>query len=159
MSIRAKLFLAFSVVLALAVGVAAYGIRAISDAEGLVVRLYDQPFMAVSYARAAQAKFSDARAAMERGWLLRDAARESNDAILKATKNEIIDDLTIVGQRLTQAGHAERVFNAQQLVKDWYQMGLRTTEAPSDGLTGLPLSNSFGTPSSQNAVRRTTFFN
>ena len=72
MSIRTKLFLAFSVVLALAVGVAAYGARAISDAENLVVRLYDRPFMAMSYARAAQAKFGDARAILANGILLRD---------------------------------------------------------------------------------------
>ena len=54
MSIHLKLFLAFSVVVALAVGSTYYGIRAVSEAGGLVVRLYDEPFMAVSHARAAQ---------------------------------------------------------------------------------------------------------
>ena len=57
MSIRTKLLLAFSIVLALAAGVAGYGIRAVSNADGLVVRLYEQPFMAVSYARSAQVQF------------------------------------------------------------------------------------------------------
>ena len=48
MSIRYKLLLGFGVVLLLAAGVALYGIRAISDAGDLVVRLYDQSFMATS---------------------------------------------------------------------------------------------------------------
>src|ERR1022692_3689610 len=119
MSIRLKLFLAFSVVLALAVGLAAYGVQAISDAEDLVVRLYDQPFMAVSYARAAQSKFSDARRALERGMVLRDTARESSIAIFTAAMNDVMENLRIVRERLAQAGRAERVGNAQQLVQDW----------------------------------------
>ena len=65
MSIRLRLFLAFSVVVALAVGTTYYGIRAISEAGSLVVRLYDEPLMAVSHARAAQASFNEARAANE----------------------------------------------------------------------------------------------
>jgi methyl-accepting chemotaxis protein len=140
MSIRLKLFLAFSVVLALAVGLAAYGVQAISDAEDLVVRLYDQPFMAVSYARAAQSKFSDARRALERGMVLRDTARESSIAIFTAAMNDVMENLRIVRERLAQAGRAERVGNAQQLVQDWYRMGLNITKPPADGLTELPFS-------------------
>ena len=84
MSIRSKLLLAFSIVLALAAGVAGYGIRAISNADGLVVRLYEKPFMAVSYARSAQVKFAYARAAMERRFSLQGGGRQSNDAVLKS---------------------------------------------------------------------------
>jgi hypothetical protein len=59
MSIHLKLFSAFSAVVALAVGTTYYGIRATSEAGGLVVQLYDGPFMAVSHARAAQARFGE----------------------------------------------------------------------------------------------------
>src|ERR1039458_2408465 len=96
MSIRSKLFFSFSIVIALVVAVASYGVHAISDAENLVVRLYDRPFMAMSYAHAAQVKFSDARTALERGLLLRDAARETSDAIFTAAMNAVMEDLTIV---------------------------------------------------------------
>jgi methyl-accepting chemotaxis protein len=139
MSIRSKLFLAFSIVLALAVGVAAYGVRAISDAENLVVRLYDRPFMAMSYARAAQAKFSDARSALEHGLLLRDTVHASNDAVFKAAMSDVMKDLTIVGDRLAQGDHQERVSTTQKLAQDWYRMGLQFIKKPADSFTEPPL--------------------
>jgi methyl-accepting chemotaxis protein len=139
MSIRVKLFLAFSIVLTLAVGVAAYGVRAISDAENLVVQLYDRPFMALSHARAAQAKFSEARTAMDRRSLSRDAARESNDVNFKAAMNDVIEDLTIVRERMTQTGHAQRALDVQVLVRDWYRMGLEIIKPQADGRSEEPL--------------------
>jgi methyl-accepting chemotaxis protein len=138
MSIRSKLLLAFSIVLALAAGVAGYGIRAISNADGLVVRLYEQPFMAVSYARSAQVKFAYARAAMERRFSLQGAARQSNDAALKSAINDLMDDLTVVGRRLTQAEHLKRLAEAKQLAQDWYRIGL--IEPPADGVAQAHLS-------------------
>jgi hypothetical protein len=84
MSIHLKLFLAFSAVVALAVGATYYGIRATSQAGGLVVQLYDEPFMAVSHARAAQARFAETRAAVERELLVPDSAPASNGAQLDA---------------------------------------------------------------------------
>jgi methyl-accepting chemotaxis protein len=140
MSIRSKLFLAFSIVLALAIGVAAYGILAISDAGDLVVRLYDRPFMAVSHARSAQAKFSDARAAMEHRLLLQGEERKSGDAAFKATMNDVMADLTVVGERLNQADHVQRAATAQQLALDWYRTCLQIVEPPAEGLTMLPMS-------------------
>lgn len=140
MSIRSKLFLAFSIVLALAVAVAASGVQSISDTEGLVVRLYDKPFMAVSYARAAQVRFSDARRVFERGISLKDAAGESGSAIFTAAMNDVMEDLAIVRERSTDAGYAERIGNARQRSQDWYQMGLKIMTAPADGVTGLPFS-------------------
>ena len=73
MSIRYKLIVAFGIVLCLAAGVAFYGIKAISDAGNLVVQLYDEPFMAVSHARAAQVRFDEARAVMARSLTAHEA--------------------------------------------------------------------------------------
>src|ERR1700751_3318038 len=101
MSIRSKLFLAFSIVLALAVAIAAYAIQAISRAEGLVVQLYDKPFMAVSYARAAPVRFSDARKAFELGLLRDDAGREAHGAAFTVAMKDVIEDLGIVAERLS----------------------------------------------------------
>jgi methyl-accepting chemotaxis protein len=140
MPIRFKLFLAFSVVLVLATGVAAYGIQAISEAGDLVVRLYDQPFMAVSHARSAQAKFSDARAAMERRLSLQGAERKSNDAVFKTTMNDLMADLTVVRERLNQADHVQRAAATQQLALDWYRMGLQIIAPPAEGPAMLPIS-------------------
>jgi methyl-accepting chemotaxis protein len=140
MSIRIKLLLAFSVVLALATGVATYGIHAISEAGGLVVRLYDQPFMAVSHARAAQAEFNKARAAMKRGLSLQQAAPESNTAILEASVNEVMEELKVVKQRTAEAGPAGRVAKAEAMTQDWYRTGMQVIKPPAEGLTQLPLS-------------------
>ncbi len=136
MSIRSKLFLAFTVVLSLAVSIAAYGVHAIANAENLVVQLYDQPFMAVSYARAAQSKFSDARAAMERG--MRDNTVGSNDAVLTAV-DDVVQDLAIVGERTTDADHLKKIGNAQQLAQDWFRTASRITKQSADSLSTPPL--------------------
>jgi methyl-accepting chemotaxis protein len=137
-SIRLRLFLAFSVVVALAVCTTYYGIRAISEAGSLVVRLYDEPLMAVSHARAAQASFNEARAAMERALLLRDAAPASNGPTLEGAMNDVTEELTIVKERLAQAGRPELIAKAENLVLDWYRSGLQVIRPPADGATEPP---------------------
>ena len=121
MSIRSKLFLAFSIVLALAVAIAVYAIQAISRAEGLVVQLYDKPFMAVSYARAAQVRFSDARKAFELG-LLRDNTAEAHSAAFTAAMKDVTEDLAIVSERLSDTEYAGRVVHARQLSEEWSRL-------------------------------------
>src|ERR1700683_991261 len=123
MPIRSKLFLAFSIVLALAVAIAAYAIQAISRAEGLVVQLYDKPFMAVSYARAAQVRFSDARKAFEVGLLRDDTVRESHITAFTAALKDVTDDLAIVSERLSDTEYADRVVQARKLTEEWQQTG------------------------------------
>ena len=61
MSIRYKIFGAFSVVILLACGLAFYGIRGISTAGDQVVRLYDGPLMGINHARSAHAGLNEAR--------------------------------------------------------------------------------------------------
>ena len=138
MSIRSKLLLAFGIVLALAAGVTGYGIRAISNADGLVVRLYEQPFMAVSYARSAQVQFAYARAAMERRFSQQSAGQQYNDAALKSAVHDVMEDLTVVGRRLTQVEHLKRLAEAKQLTQDWYRIGL--IQPPADGVAQALLS-------------------
>jgi methyl-accepting chemotaxis protein len=140
MSIYLKLFFAFSVVVALAVGATSYGIRAVADVGSLVVRLYDQPFMAVSHARAAQARFSDARAAMERALLLHDSAHASTYAQLEAAMNDVIAELKIVNERGGKEGRDQVIVDAERLAQAWYRTGLLIIKPPADGLTQLPLA-------------------
>src|ERR1700691_3100379 len=118
MSIRSKLFLAFSIVLALAVAIAFYANLAISRAEGLVVQLYDKPFMAVSYARAAQVRFSDARKAFELG-LLRDSSAEAHGAAFTAAVKDVTEDLGIVSERLSDTEYDTQVAHARELSEEW----------------------------------------
>jgi methyl-accepting chemotaxis protein len=137
MSIRIKLLVCFGVVIALAVGATYYGIRSVSEAGRLVVQLYDQPFMAVSHARAAQARFNEARAEMERKLLLNDAA--GSDALDSAV-NDVVEELKIVAERTVQASHAPAIADAERLAQDWYRAGLRIIKPPAGGLTELPMA-------------------
>jgi methyl-accepting chemotaxis protein len=139
-SIHLKLFLAFSMVVALAVGTTYYGIRATSQAGGLVVQLYDEPFMAVSHARAAQARFGEARAAMERALLLRDTSPQSDDALFETAMKDVMAELKVVSERGGKTGHAENVAAAEQLGQTWYKSSLQIIRPPSGGLTELPLA-------------------
>src|SRR4051794_14984527 len=93
MSIRYKLILGFSVVLVLAAGVALYSIRAITEAGNLVVKLYDQSFMATSSARAAQVRFNEARAAMEHGLQAQDAAPKTYIDAYNAAMKDALEEL------------------------------------------------------------------
>ena len=132
MSIRSKLFLAFSIVLALAVAIAMYAIQAISRAEGLVVQLYDKPFMAVSYARASQVRFSDARKAFELG-LLRDSSTEAHAAAFTAAVKDVTEDLGIVSERLSDTDYASRVTRARQLSEEWGRLSQTVIASSGDG--------------------------
>ena len=67
MSIRYKFFFAFSIVIALACGLAFHGMRSISTSGDLVVRLYDGPLMGINHARSAHAALNAARLLMQAG--------------------------------------------------------------------------------------------
>jgi methyl-accepting chemotaxis protein len=141
MSIRYKLFLAFSLVLMLAAGVAGYGIHAIAEAGDLVVRLYDQSFMGASHARTAQARFNDARAAMERELWLREAAPKNNLAALDAAVKDVIEELKVVADRMGSMKTAAEIQKAQALAQAWYQDGMKIVRRSGEGLTELPMTS------------------
>jgi len=139
MSIRTKLFLAFSLAMALAGGIAHFGIEATTQASDLVVRLYDQPFMAVSHARAAQARFSTTRASMEHALLLGDGtAAGSNGAALDREFKDLLEELKVARER-ARPDHVKRVAAAERLARDWYRAALLVINPPTTGVTELPI--------------------
>src|SRR5215216_568249 len=133
MSIRYKLFLGFSVVLILAAAVALYGIRAITDAGNLVVQLYDQSFMATSSARAAQVRFNEARAAIERGLSAPEAAPKANIDAFNAAMKDVLEELKVVAERMARSRSLESLHKAQGLGQDWSQSGSATIKAKGKG--------------------------
>src|SRR4249920_2132313 len=94
MSIRYKMFAAFSVVIALACGLALYGIRGISDSGDLVVRLYDGPLMGINHARSAHAGLNGARLIVQRSL----GGSVSAGAVVNFEKlnGNIFEDLNVV---------------------------------------------------------------
>jgi methyl-accepting chemotaxis protein len=117
-----------------------FGLREVSGAGDLVVRLYDQPFMAASHARAAQARFNEVRAAMERRLLLREAASGSGVAALQAGMKDVNEELKVVTERLGQSRSTDSVSKADGLARDWFQAGMQIIKPPAQGLTELPSS-------------------
>src|SRR5215469_15316779 len=99
MSIRYKIFGAFSVVLLLACGLAYYGIRGISSTGDLVVRLYDGPLMAINHARSAHAALNEARQQNLSG-----SASPGSVAKLEKRIANIFEDLNVVRDRVHSQG-------------------------------------------------------
>jgi hypothetical protein len=136
MTIRHRMILACSVVLIFAVGFLGYGIRLVSSAGNPAD---GHPYLTVSHARAAQARFSDARAAMERGLLLRESPPASHVGALEAAMKDVMAELKRVKDRRAATGSADAVSRAQALARDWYETGLQIIKPPPGGLTELPL--------------------
>jgi methyl-accepting chemotaxis protein len=137
MSIRFKLFASFAITLIIASGVTIYGIRTNSEIGELVVRLYDQPFVAVSYARSAQLHYREARSAMERGITQNDRALPATVGTLEKTMTELLSELDVVTQRMPQ--FKAEVAGARAAVQKWYETGLKIVKPPASGLTEIPM--------------------
>src|SRR5262249_41113239 len=91
---------------------------------------------AVSHARAAAERFAEARAALEHGLLLRDAAPKSDIAAFRAGMKGLLEDLGAVEQMEQFASSAK---DARLLANDWYQSGMKIIAPPAEGLTEMPL--------------------
>src|SRR5262245_29436223 len=140
MSIRYRLLLAFSVIVALTACVAGYGFQLVSSTSSLVVRLYDGPLMAVSHARAAQANFTEARRAVEKAIILREAATAADFALIDRSMKQFASDMGIVQERMAGAtGFDDGNAKVLPLVDDWYKTGMSYLKPPATGVTQLPL--------------------
>src|SRR5437868_15364186 len=98
MSIRYKFFFAFSVLAALACGLALYGIRGVSTAGNLVVRLYDGPLMAINHARSANTRLNEARGLVRSE--LSERAPQQSIARFKQLLASIAEDFKVVAERV-----------------------------------------------------------
>lgn len=150
MPIRYKLLAAFGAVLALVGGLALYGVRQVSDAGALVLRLYDGPLMSVNYTRAAHAKFNHARATMEKALDLPDGVTETVRA-LQATVDDLLEDLRIARERARVADIVDAVGRAEAQIRDWHETGLKILRPVREGLTELPMPSVVSTKADQAA--------
>ncbi len=140
MSIRSKLALAFAAVLLLVGGLALYGIRTISTTGDTVIRLYDEPLLAVNRARAAQASFNKARAAMERALAFPDNVADDVVRQVDELAADVLDDLRIVRDRVNDEAVLGALETAQISVQSWHDVGLKILRPPAEGLMELPLA-------------------
>jgi methyl-accepting chemotaxis protein len=138
MSIRLKFFCAFSVVIALACGLAFYGMRGISASGDLVVRLYDGPLMAINHARSAHAELNEARLLMQRS--LSEGAAEATTAKFEKLLAAVMDDLKVVRERVKSNDVTTALARAETAIRDWSETGLRIIKPQAGGLTMLPVT-------------------
>ena len=92
---------------------------------------------AVSQARAARARFNDARHALDHAMLLREAAPKRDLAMLEAAMKDVFGDLAALERTASQS--ADVVKKAGDLAQDWYAAGLKIVKPPAEGVTELPL--------------------
>lgn len=150
MSIRYKFFGAFSIVIALACGLAFYGIRSIATTGDLVVRLYDGPLMGINHARSAHAALNEARLLVQ--WGLSEEAPKETVAKFEKLLTDIAEDLKIVRERIKNKDVRAALERAESQILDWSEAGLNILKPPAGGLTMLPAAFSIGQKSEHAAA-------
>jgi len=137
MSIRYKFFCAFSVVIALAGGLAFYGMRSIATSGDLVVRLYDGPLMAINHARSAHAALNEARLLMQAG--LREGMPKESVGKFEKLVAGITDDLKVVRERVKTKDVTAALERTETTLRDWSETGLKIIKPQAGGVTALPM--------------------
>ena len=136
MSIRYKIFGAFSVVIMLACGLAFYGIRGISDSGDLVVRLYDGPLMGINHARSAHAALNEARLLMYRS----SVEGTSKEAVTKFEKliRNVNEDIAVVRGRVHSPNVGKAREKVESSLKQWSASVLKILKPADGGQAEIP---------------------
>ncbi|MCP3470891.1 methyl-accepting chemotaxis protein [Bradyrhizobium sp. CCGUVB1N3] len=138
MSIRYKIFGAFSVVVLLACAIAFYGIRAIGTSGDMVVKLYDGPLMGINHARSAHAALHEAHLVLQRSLV----AGASGDMVTKFERlvRSSFEDLNVVRERAPSPSVAAAREKAESQLKDWSGAALKILKPSPGGVTEIPTS-------------------
>ena len=136
MSIHLRVVAVLSLMLALACGLAFYGIRGITQAGDLAIRLYDGPLMGINHARSAHAAFNEARLVLHQA----ESSGSSNEIVARFEKliDGINGDLTVVRDRVQAANVNETRVQAETRVRAWSDAALKILKPVPGGLTELP---------------------
>jgi methyl-accepting chemotaxis protein len=136
MSIRVRILAVLGAMLALACGLALYGVRGIASTGDLAVRLYDGPLMGINHARAAHAAINEARLVLMQAQSVGASAEAGAkfDGLVKG----ISEDLAVVRDRIHSANVDATRERAEREVKAWSDAALQMLKPPSGGLTELP---------------------
>jgi methyl-accepting chemotaxis protein len=136
MSIRIKLVGVLSLFLALACGLAFYGICGISATGGLVVQLYDGPLMGINHARSAHAGLNHALLIQRQGQDVEESVEVA--ANFEKVVRGLFEDLGVVRDRIQAASIRPAQDNAERKVREWSSAVMKILRPPTDGLTELP---------------------
>ena len=136
MSIRLRILAVLSVMLALACGLAVYGIRGITSSGDMVVRLYDGPLMGINHARSAHAALNEARLILQQGQTV--GATKEATARFEVVLKGLFEDIGIVRDRIQAANVNPVREKAEARVRDWSSAALKILKPAPGGVTELP---------------------
>jgi diguanylate cyclase (GGDEF)-like protein len=153
MSLRGKFHVAFGIIASLAIGLVLYGVFALSATRNLVFKLYDEPLVAVSYARAASATLNEARGLMDRALLMGPLGAADVMSSLDRKYAEISDDLWIVRQRLHDKAAQRTLDDVVVAMNDWFEAGGTILSPPPGGVTQIPMREAVDRRSARAAAR------
>ena len=128
-SVRAKLFSGFFAMSLIAAALGGYAIYAITAAGQIVVDTYDRPLMAINYARAASAAFTQ----MQNELLRQEygvASSERSPAALDGVASELDDDFRVAEERTLTPRSRQAVQTAETLVNAWRSLAHKAIQTP-----------------------------
>jgi diguanylate cyclase (GGDEF)-like protein len=152
-SLNRKFYSAFAAIATLAIALAVYGGHALIGTRDLVVRLYDEPLISVSYARAAGATLNEASGLMAQGLMLGPGQMPGAVAALRKFQSAINDDLEIVRTRTRDKQVAMELDEAERAITTWFAKGMVILAPPAGGVTSLPLRSMVDRQSAVAAAR------
>ena len=123
MSLRGQFHVAFGIIASLTILLVAYGVFALGTTRNLVFQLYDEPLVAVSYARGASAALNEARGVMDRALLTGPLGTADIMSILDRKYAEIADDLWIVRERTHDTTLSRTLGETNAAIADWFKAG------------------------------------
>lgn len=137
-TIRGKILLAFLVVALCTSMLGSYAVRSVVESGRLVVHTFDQPLMAISYARLAQVDFNALRLALERRAVAAtDSLRREQDAQMDDISSNITGDLEVAFERSSSPRAIESGRAARANFDQWNRLRHEVTgreAAPSVAL-------------------------
>ena len=136
MSIRIKLLGVLGLILALACGLAFYGVRSISATGNLVVQLYDGPLMGINHARAAHAELNEARLVLLQAQTM-EVSNEAAATFEKLVKG-VFENLGVVHDRIQSIKVRPLQEKAERSVREWSTAALKLLKPAPGGVTELP---------------------
>jgi PAS domain-containing protein len=139
MSLRGQFHVAFGIIASLTILLVAYGVFALGTTRNLVFQLYDEPLVAVSYARGASAALNEARGVMDRALLTGPLGTADIMSILDRKYAEIADDLWIVRERTHDTTLSRALGETNAAIADWFKAGAMILSPPAGGVTHLPM--------------------
>jgi hypothetical protein len=109
-----------------------------ADVSGSIIQRKIVPVPEIENARAAQTRFLQLRAAMDREMSYRRVLSGDELAALDGNMKQLSAELSV----LIQSGHLpspSKARNALDLAQDWYDVGLKAINPPAAGVTELPV--------------------